>query len=332
MVYGLALSSRGWDCYGPAYMLCSVNWPLRSVLSTARPFATLSFLAWSCTPSTAAPPAATSNAAVNSPSDPPSHSTASSVPTACNTALLCDDFEHHSLGEAPGAPFSDATGDSGARVSISSERSYSGSQSVHIEAKTGKSYRRGYFALHGAPVFPAASQEMYGRAMVWLNAAPITPAGAPPVHWTLLQGEGRSANDQYNAIYRLGGQHQQGSGLMANFETTPPTKTDCWQHSATRMPVRQWACVEWHFVVDTNEMEMWIDSQALSDLHIVNGQAGEGSGCLGHDLQDQWLAPPAFNSLYLGWERYQQPTNDRDVWFDDVAVSLQRIGCPGAPD
>lgn len=293
----------------------------------------LSALLWSC--SQASVPVASSSASpTNEPgagtSDKRTSAKNATVASGCATALLCDDFEAHTSGKVPGAPYSDATGDSGASVTISNERAFSGTQSVHIQAGAGRAYRRGYFALHGAPVFPAASSEMYGRAMVWLESAPITPEGQPPVHWTLLQGEGRSANDQYNSIYRLGGQHQEGAGLMANFETTPPTKTDCWQHSQSRMPVQQWACIEWHFVVASNEMEMWVDGKELTELHIVDGKAGEGSGCIGHDLKDQWLAPPAFNSLYLGWERYQEPTNDRNVWFDDLAVSLERIGCPQA--
>jgi hypothetical protein len=174
---------------------------------------------------------------------------------------------------------------------------------------------------------------MYGRLMVWLDAAPVTPASAQGVHWTLLQGEGRSAGNDYNAIYRYGGQHQGGVGLMANFETTPPTRSDCWQHSARTLPVRQWACVEWHLSAEKNEMELWLDGDAVSDLHVIDRASGEQSGCLHtEDLGGQWLAPPAFQSLYLGWERYQEPEDDRHVWIDDVAVSTMRIGCPAPPD
>jgi hypothetical protein len=54
---------------------------------------------------------------------------------------------------------------------------------------------------------------------------------------------------------------------------------------------------------------------------------GEG-GCIGDDLNGQWLAPPAFQSLYLGWERYQAAGNDRNLWVDDVVVSAERVGCP----
>jgi hypothetical protein len=235
------------------------------------------------------------------------------------------------VGRAPGTPFRDETGNSGATVTIDTTRAFSGTQSVHVSAPAGAAYRRGYFAIHGAPVFPKAAREMYGRLMVWLESAPTAQQAGGSVHWTLLQGEGRSANDEYNAIYRYGGQHQGGLGLMANYETTPPTRSDCWQHSKTALPVAQWACVEWHFVGPTNEMEFWLDGESLADLHVVDRGRGDESGCLhDDDLGGQWLAPPAFQSLYIGWERYQVPEGDRNVWIDDVAVSENRIGCPEA--
>jgi hypothetical protein len=150
------------------------------------------------------------------------------------------------------------------------------------------------------------------------------------VHWTFVQGEGRSRDDTFNSLYRYGGQHQQGLGLMANFETTPPKRSDCWQHSASRLPVQRWVCVEWHFAVASNEMEFWLDGNELSDLRVLDRGRGAESGCLGDDLKGQWLAPPAFQSLYLGWERYQEPENDQNLWIDEVVVSKQRVGCPAA--
>lgn len=259
-------------------------------------------------------------------------SLAADTPPACASALFCDDFEDDPAGQPPAAPWRDETRNTGATVRIDTTHAFSGRQAVHIATPKGASYRRGYFAIHQPPVFPAAALEMYGRAMVWLESAPISPAGKADVHWTFVQGEGRSANDKYNSIYRYGGQHQGGLGLMANFETTPPTRSDCWQHSASRVPVQRWTCVEWHFAVATNEMQFWLNGQELTDLHVVDRARGAGTGCLSEaDLGGQWLAPPAFQSLYLGFERYQEPENDGHLWIDDVVVSKVRVGCPAGP-
>jgi hypothetical protein len=247
----------------------------------------------------------------------------------CPAALFCDGFEDDVAGAPPGSPWRDETGPSGASVRIDRERAYAGRQSVHVSAPRGAAYRRGYFAIHQAPVFPAASQEMYGRAMVWLEAAPIPLPGEPPVHWTFIQGEGRSADDTYNSLYRYGGERQAGRGLLANFETTPPTRSDCRQHSASTLPVQEWACVEWHFAVASNEMQFWLNGAELEDIHVQEHASGAASSCLSTEhLAGQWLAPPAFQSLFLGWERYQLTENDQDLWIDAVVIGQSRVGCP----
>jgi hypothetical protein len=279
------------------------------------------------TPTTA--PSAAGVPAVSAPvAPPPPQAPPGGAPAPCAPALFCDDFEDDTVGAPPAAPWRDETGTSGATVRIDREHAHSGRNAVHVHAPKGASYRRGYFAIHQPPVFPAASQEMFGRAMVWLDQAPIPRPGQSDVHWTLFQGEGRSKDDRFNSIYRYGGQHQ-GLGLMANFETTPPVKSDCRQRSATRLPVAEWACVEWHFVVATNEMEFWLNGTELADLHVRERAGAPASGCQSTaDLGGQWLAPPAFQSLYFGWERYSDPANDQNVWFDDIAISKTRVGCP----
>ena len=245
------------------------------------------------------------------------------VAVACpESALFCDDFEAAALG-AVSAPWSPSVNQ--ATVNVDEAQAYSGTKAVHVNAPQAGTYHRGYFSLSqgsSANIFPAVALEMYGRAMMYL---PVLPNA--DVHWTFIQGEGRAADDTHNALYRYGGQHQNGAQLMANYETTMPVATDCWKHSATLLPVATWACVEWRFSVATNEMQFWMNGNELTDLHVT----GEGEGCGGDDLGGQWLAPPAFQTLYLGWEHYQQTANPIDLWVDDVAVSTERLGCPPAP-
>lgn len=247
---------------------------------------------------------------------------------ACSTALFCDGFEDDRAGALPGAPWREETYRSGAVISVARDRAFSGEQSLRVLAPSAAP-RRGYVAIHGAPLFPAASREMYGRAMFWLDSAPVPLDGAPAVHWSLLQGEGRSADDRYNSIYRLGAELQDGLGLKANFETTPPVRTDCRQHSARALPVARWTCVEWHFDGERNEMQFWLDGGELSDIHVVERGSAPDSNCAHQqDLKGQWLAPPAFQSLYMGLERYAGTRNDQNLWIDDVVISGRRIGCP----
>jgi hypothetical protein len=232
--------------------------------------------------------------------------------------LFCDDFEAAAPG-ALGAPWRTSTNQ--ATVLVDELQAFSGTKAVHVNAPQAGTYHRGYFALDqgSSPIFPQVAQEMYGRAMVYLADYPNAD-----VHWTFIQGEGRAADDTHNALYRYGGQHQNGAQLMANYETTMPVRSDCWQHSASVLPEAQWTCVEWHFTVATNDMQFWLNGTELTDIHVT----GSGEGCVAQDLGGQWLAPPAFQTLYLGWEHYQQTMNPIDLWMDDVVVDTQRVGCP----
>jgi hypothetical protein len=236
--------------------------------------------------------------------------------------LFCDDFEDDAVGQAPGTPWR-ASFNSGGTVNIDSTHAFSGTKAALANAPVGAAYRRAYMALDAnSGIFPAASQQMFGRAMMWLDKI----SGADS-HWTFIQGEGRSADNTHNALYRYGGQHQNGAQLMANYETTDGVATDCWDHSASTISAGAWNCVEWRFNVPTNEMQLWLNGTELSDIHVT----GSGEGCGGNALNGLWTAPPAFQSLYLGWEHYQTATNDIKLWVDDVVVSTARIGCPAAP-
>ena len=242
---------------------------------------------------------------------------------------FCEDFEDDALDRAPQSPWSDAT--NGATARIDAAHAFAGSQALHVNVPSGPPPHRGYVALQQGS-FAAANREMYGRVMVWLNAAP-SPASGDGIHWTLFQGEGRAATNNYNAIYRFGGERQGGAGLLANYETTqdgnPPVRSDCAQHSASKIPTQRWTCFEWRFSQASNEVQYWMDGSELSDIHVVD----RGPTCRYNEppLNGEWLAPPAFQTLYMGWEQYAASSNPVDVWLDGVVVSTSRVGCPAPP-
>jgi hypothetical protein len=241
-------------------------------------------------------------------------------------ALFCDDFEDDTVGQFPGAPWQNQTG-SGATVVVDGQQAFSGSMAVHVNAPPNGSYRRGYFSLvqgkGGTNIFPAVSKVMFGRAMMWLDATPNTT-----VHWSVIQAEGEAADGTHATYYRYGGQQQNGAGLMASYDTSNGVSTDCYTHSAMRMPTKTRTCMEWRFSSQTNELQLWMNGNDVSDIHVVDRPTTAGSGCLGNATNGEWIAPPNFTTLHLGWESYQTANNDRNLWVDDVVVSTERIGCP----
>lgn len=235
----------------------------------------------------------------------------------CGSALLCDNFDDDTVGMAPGQPWKSDS--NGGAVAVSSDRAFSGDKSVHVSNAPGQ-YARAYFSVDGAPAFPGAGAELYGRMMMWVDKSP-----ADGVHWTFIQGEGPSDDNSYRIFYRYGGQHA--GKLMANFETEG-VASDCWNHSQTVMPTQKWTCLEWRFNTATDEMEFWLDGAELQDLHVV-GQGQASSGCVSQSWNNTWPAPKQFDTLRLGLEKYQQD-GQLDLWIDDVAVGASRVGCPAA--
>jgi hypothetical protein len=238
---------------------------------------------------------------------------AAPAPDACAGRRVCDSFESYDDGAAPAGPWKVSTAQGGA-VAISTARAHSGSRSVKVT--TGPSvYQRAMLATDGAPLFPLAKGALYGRMMVWLEQ----PA-ADGVHWTMLSGEGPlPGRPGVTGFYRYGG--QLAGKLLANYDTAGAS-TDCWQHSATTMPIGKWTCVAWRLDGVANAMELSMDGRSIADLHV----ASTGQGCLGHDLADEWVGPD-FASATVGWESYQADVG-HTMYIDDVVLDDAPIACP----
>ncbi len=258
------------------------------------------------------PPAAAGDDGGAPPAPPPPPPPPVDAGDPCAGRRVCDSFEGDAVGAAPGAPFS-AKPNAGTVV-VSDARAHSGAHSVKGSTSSAQ-YQSALFDTKGAPLFPLPSNELYGRMMVWLE----NPA-ADGVHWTMLNAAGPvPGHAGVTAYVRYGG--QLAGKLMANYDTSGAS-TDCWQHSATVMPIGKWVCFAWRFHGATNEMELWMDGKELTDLHV----SGSGQGCIGNGLGGQWLAP-TYESASLGWESYQQDVG-HTMYVDDVVLDVAPVGCP----
>jgi hypothetical protein len=228
---------------------------------------------------------------------------------SCAGALFCDDFEAYT--GTPGTPWTVKKNAQGG-VTIDGAQHKSGTKAVKFTTTGAMAYQQAYISIE--KIFPVAQNAFYGRMMIYTTKAPNDG-----VHWTMIQGEGPATGGITRADVRYGGQHQQ--GLMANYDSAGKA-SDCWQHSATKMPEGKWACMEWYFEGATNTQKFWLDGKAIDDLTVV----GQGDGCIAHDTADKWIFP-TFERVYLGWESYQTDPA-REVWIDDVALGTSKIGCP----
>jgi len=198
-------------------------------------------------------------------------------------------------------------------VSIDSAQHKSGTKAVKFTTTGALDYQQAYISLD--KIFPIANNAFYGRLMIY-----ATKAANDGVHWTMIEGEGAAtAQGITSAKVRYGGQHEQ--RLMANYDSSGKA-SDCWQHSASKMPEGKWTCMEWYFDGAGNTQKFWLDGKAIDDLTVT----GEGEGCVSQETQGKWIYP-SFARVDLGWESYQKD-DPREVWIDDVAIGTTQIGCP----
>jgi hypothetical protein len=86
--------------------------------------------------------------------------------------------------------------------------------------------------------------------------------------------------------------------------------------STTNMPYERWVCVEWQIISATSDMgggsRVWLDGTEIPELKFLSG----------------YPTTPFPSWLILGLEPQQNTnTGPLDVWFDEVAVDSQPIGC-----
>jgi hypothetical protein len=120
---------------------------------------------------------------------------------------------------------------------------------------------------------------------------------------------------------RMGGQNQI---LMWNRESddaTLPALSPAGVAMSVEPATDQWLCVE--FMVDGpgGLLDTWVDGVAVEGLRV--------DGTPTPDVDQQWLNKPDWHpslvDLKLGWEAYAGQA--LTLWFDDVALGAQRIGC-----
>jgi hypothetical protein len=250
----------------------------------------------------------------------PAMSGSSAEPAAAPecTAGLCDDFDSYPAGGPPQGIWKVDTRNGGT-VTVDTVHAFSPPNAVHVVSPGSQSYERAFMSIEGEPLLPLPGNEIFGRMMVFATEVP-----AGEVHWTIVQADGPvPAMNIPWAAYRYGGQLIP-KRWMANYDTMGPP-SDCFQHSQTSIPQNRWTCVEWQFNGPRNELNFWLDGQALGDLTVIQ----RGEGCVAQGTQGNWFAP-TFSALRLGWEHYQQAPGE--LWIDDVSIGAERIGCPSPLD
>lgn len=247
-------------------------------------------------------------------SPPPPPTAGTDAGSSCAGAIVCEDFESFPAGalDLPdaGATWQIETPDcsgTGALV-IDASEAHSGARSLKVTGAAG--YCNHVFLGTGAVA--SLSGDVWARFYVRL----ATPLDMD--HATLLAMRDTSTNTDL----RMGGQD---SVLMWNRESddaTLPAMSPMGTALSLAPATNAWHCVELDVSATGPTLSTWVDGALVTGL--VAGGSDANPTADGQWVSNATWAPHLVDARF-GWESYASEAET--LWFDDVAIGAQRIGC-----
>ena len=237
---------------------------------------------------------------------------ATAGPLPCSALPLCDGFESAAVGGPPDPRLwtisqPDCTGSG--TLAVDGSEAHSGKQSVKVDG--GGGYCDHIF-ISNASAVAALGPQVYTRLFVRVAA----PLGAGHVSFLAMKDSADMGGD-----VRMGGQDMV---LMYNRESddaTLPVMSPTGTGESVALAANTWTCIESHFDETAGTIDTWVDGKEIAGL-VENGTPVP-------DVSTQWLSQagwkPTLADFRIGWESYSGQT--MTLWFDDVALASQRIGC-----
>lgn len=262
-------------------------------------------------------------------------------------ALLCDNFEEYTF-VAMNPPLLDELVPNWAQYKfhgyprVDPSKPYLGKQSATMDTEAG-SYRFAGLIHDTADSVAAVPLQHFGRVMVFMKALPKT------AQWNIIELSGLLPGSTTDlATFGVGGlgphvglsytqrprqKNPDGSvalraGGPQNAQENALAKANCMKNAdAASFPVAEWVCVEWSLDASKGEMHVWLDT-AQAEVAAL----GSGASCIAPaPASTPWQGPERFTKVALDWEAYDSDSPQQQVWFDELAIGTQRIGCPAPP-
>jgi hypothetical protein len=216
--------------------------------------------------------------------------------------MFCDDFEMDSAGTPP-TPWTTTGQSATSTVTIDGTNpANSGTKSVHILQTDASDYDT-FLQLHDTSVLPVAGGKLYLRYFIRM-AQPMTMG-----HNTLVRGDLYASQGSGNNL--LFGEDNQMIYLSINGDGMAEMSNNDYYSDGNQLgvgyPAGVWTCVE--LLLDHNgpEIDVWVNGTEVPDLHTT-----------------AWKVD-AYDYLQFGFEKYAGPPSE--LWYDDIAIGTQPIGC-----
>lgn len=194
-------------------------------------------------------------------------------------------------------------------ITIDHTRAHSGTTSIRVNGRAG--YCNHVF-IGSKSAFTGIGTDLHVRFFVQ-HTIDLTPGHVAFVAM-------KDTNDGGKDV-RLGGQNKALQWNRESDDATLPVQSPTGVALSAPLPTNQWQCIEFEVNETKGAMSTWLNGIQVQGLHLDNVPTP--------DVDSQWLSHanwhPALADLRLGWESYGG--GDDTLWFDDVAVGPQRIGC-----
>jgi hypothetical protein len=223
-------------------------------------------------------------------------------PCAARAGLIfCDDFESTAIGSTPSGAWSAAINGAGTVKVDDSVPAHSGARSLHIQS--GDQDYDTLLALHDPTVLPAANGRFYVRAYMRLGG----PMSAMHNSFILADmfakpGQGNNVRVGEDAAMLMETVAGDAHGALSNSNYYNDGKPGIVFAPDT------WVCLE--LLLDAgppSEIDVWVDGVEVPALHHTD-----------------WTLD-RYDNVRFGFEKYAGPA--LELWYDDIAVGSQRIGC-----
>ena len=231
-------------------------------------------------------------------------------PCAARAGLLfCDDFESSATGSPPPGPrwSTQGVGADNPIVIDGSTPAHSGSRSVHVSPSAG-SFQT-FFVFHDAATLPAPGGKFFMRAFMRLSSA-MTGG-----HNTFITADRFAAPAAANPV-RVGEQVRM---LMMTVAGDAHGYLSNQNYYIDGLPgvtfaPGAWTCFEISFDPAATTLDVWVNGAEIRDLHPTN------------------ITLDSYDALRFGFEKYagldpDAGTASLDLWYDDIAIGTQRVGC-----
>ncbi len=213
---------------------------------------------------------------------------------------LCEDFESGTVGGVP-TGWTVLRGYSATRgnVGLAKDEFHSGSMSLKSDSmETGMDRVQRSLATLGT-----TATKHWGRIFYKVGSPPPTP-NSGVIHITFAALEGTTENRVVDTVVATNGTHQ----WLFNI----PDDSCCTGSSYDWSFDASWHCAEWNIDVGAESFRFFSDGKEVTQLAFT-GRAGA-------KMSD-------YMSIGLGTIFYQMPPSHVVVWFDDLAIDDNQIGC-----